>query len=487
LPFFFFSVAPVNPANKLALAAAKNSLAEKNNKVWLLRNKQFKSFAELAKNVRMHFLAKTYNIDVVEKANLQKTLDGMQQCIKVKTRQGLIERLESLSRQLGLKLSLMEDTGLFISSDMFFLEIILDKNTVQDVKVHHEGNVSLHDLFNNFPQKTPLLFQIEQQSCNELVLCLQNGDFADFTLQLEGLQSIYQLNAEPKIKSKAFVALQALETDLYTLYDLAQLQAPMKDPQLLIMQSPVGMLQRRRGGHAMRCTFLVPPYDLIDPEKKQLQPLTAALINSKKLGRFVTVNLEAAAANKLQTCCILNISKDQQGRSSPTYAPLSAINSTMLPASFMLRMDKPMPISMKFVEQLNQLQTESSTFATTVAQTPTPLIDLIVKSVTENEVQTMAKTGLFVSLLDQCHYYYMTENKALQGIVVSKIPFTEPGHVPLIINLLRQQAMFNTLISSCIRTNAKQGKFSPVYSGSFHGKTVEKMTKWSHGAMKLSK
>jgi Mediator of RNA polymerase II transcription subunit 1 len=138
------SVAPVNPANKMALANAKNNLAEKNNKVWLLRNKQFKSFAELAKNIRMHFLAKTYNIDVLEKANLQKTLDGMQQCIKVKTRQGLIERLESLSRQLGLKLSLMEDTGLFISSDMFFLEIILDKNTVQDVKVHHEGNVSRH-------------------------------------------------------------------------------------------------------------------------------------------------------------------------------------------------------------------------------------------------------------------------------------------------------------------------------------------------------
>jgi mediator of RNA polymerase II transcription subunit 1 len=291
-----------------------------------------------------------------------------------------------------------------------------------------------------------------------LVLCLQNGDFADFTLQLEGLQSIYQLNAESKIKSKAFVALQALETDLYTLYDLAQLQAHMKDPQLLIMQSPVGMLQRRRGGHAMRCTFLVPPYDLIDPEKKQMQPLTAALINSKKLGRFVTVNLEAAAANKLQTCCILNINKDQQGRSSPTYAPLSANNSTMLPASFMLRMDKPMPISMKFVEQLNQLQTESSTFAATVAQTPTPLIDLIVTSVTDNEVQTMGK-GLFVSLLDQCHYYYMTENKSLQGIVVSKIPFTEPGHVPQIINLLRQQALFNTLMSSCIRTNGKQGDF----------------------------
>lgn len=37
----------------------------------------------------------------------------------------------------------MEDnSGLFISSDMFYLEIVLDANGgVQDVKVHHEGNV----------------------------------------------------------------------------------------------------------------------------------------------------------------------------------------------------------------------------------------------------------------------------------------------------------------------------------------------------------
>lgn len=66
----------------------------------------------------------------------------MQHCIKVTSRQGLVERLESLTRQLGLKF--MEDqSGLFISSDMFYLEIVLDsKGTVQDVKVHHEGNVS---------------------------------------------------------------------------------------------------------------------------------------------------------------------------------------------------------------------------------------------------------------------------------------------------------------------------------------------------------
>lgn len=57
---------------------------------------------------------------------------------------------------------------LFISSEMFYLEIVLDPSgSVQDVKVHHEGKV-------------------EQQSCVELVNCLSRGDFSDFTAQLEG-------------------------------------------------------------------------------------------------------------------------------------------------------------------------------------------------------------------------------------------------------------------------------------------------------------
>lgn len=38
-----------------------------------------------------------------------------------------------------------------------------------------------------------------------------------------------------------------------------------------------------------------------------------------------------------------------------------------------------------------------------------------------------------------------------QGVEIGSIPFTEPSQVPKVLGLLRQQAMFNTLISSCIR------------------------------------
>jgi hypothetical protein len=83
------------------------------------------------------------------------------------------------------------------------------------------------------------------QSCEELVSCLSRGDFADFTAQLEGLASIYQLNAEKKVKCKAFSALQSLEADLGT---LATLQSFIKEPFNLVHKSPVGIVEKRRGG-----------------------------------------------------------------------------------------------------------------------------------------------------------------------------------------------------------------------------------------------
>lgn len=383
-----------------------------------------------------HSQEKRYALDAVEKSNLQKCLDSMQHCIKVTTKQGLVERLESLTRQLGLKFMYMEDTSsLFISSDMFYLEIVLDANgSVLDVKVHHECKVEL-------------------QSCSELVECLSKGDFADFTTQLEGLSSIYQLNAEPKIKSKAFVALQALEADLYDLYQINGFY--QEQPVALLLQSPTGIVQRRRGGHAMKLTYFVPPSELLDLEAKTMHAISVDLVHAKGLGMSVTVNLEASVAHKLQVQPILARTETQ----NVAYAPLTAYNSTMLPASFVLTLSKPMPICYALMQQMIRL-TELN-FGSDYGKMA-PIMSLIGRHVSGGEIQNSTK-GLFVTLPDQTHCYFMTDNQQLCGEVIKSVPFTEPIHVPQIIQLLRQQALFNTLISSCVRLNSRHGEqTSPV-------------------------
>lgn len=145
----------------------------------------------------------------------------------------------------------------------------------------------------------------------ELVDCLKIYDFNDFTTQLEGLSSIYQLNAEPDIKKKAFIALQALESDLTNLF-LLQNHA---DTHAMIFQSAVGVLHKRRCGHPMRLTIFVSPYDLIDVETQQLQSLTLDLVkNNNDIGLSLTVNLEPAPLNKLQLMPIMTSNLEMNGK-----------------------------------------------------------------------------------------------------------------------------------------------------------------------------
>lgn len=225
-------------------------------------------------------------MDLADRTQLQKCLDTLLQSMSVNSLQGMVERLESISRQLNLKL-MAGQTGLelFISSDMFYLEVSLEPSgAVKDVKVHHEG-------------------KSEQQPCETLVRSLSKGDFEDFTAQLEGLISIYQLNAEKKVKCKAFSALCALEADLGTMWSM---YSSIKDVQALLNTSCVGILEKRRGGHTMKLTYFISPYEALAAK----QELSLEYINQNQMGSFVTICLEGSAAHKLQTVPIISIAKN---------------------------------------------------------------------------------------------------------------------------------------------------------------------------------
>lgn len=274
---------------------------------------------------------------------------------------------------------------------MFYLEIILDQTgAVLDVKVHHEG-------------------KIEQQSCQELVNCLSKGDFADFTAQLEGFASIYQLNAEKKVKCKAFTALQSLEADLST---LAQLQMFMKEPFNLLHKSPVGILEKRKGGHPMKLTYFVSPYDLINAEKCELEPIMIDAVISKSLGYSVTVCMEGSAGQKLQTNTLITVNKNHNGKrynlnilmnlnhinknfSTPSYASLTSQNTVTIPACFVLRLNKPMPMCVALVRQIQQItELECAELTTTH-----PLLSLIATHTSDGKLEAGTTRGLFVVCL----------------------------------------------------------------------------------------
>ncbi|XP_035216404.1 mediator of RNA polymerase II transcription subunit 1-like, partial [Stegodyphus dumicola] len=372
-----------------------------------------------------------------ERTQLQKVLDTLQKSIKVTSLQSMVERLDSITRQQGLKFtSGPPNTECYIFSDMFYVEILLETTgEVKDVKIAHQG---------------------DPVTCPELVKVLRSGNFTEFTKHLEGLASIYQLNAEKRQKSKAYLALQALEVDLSM---LAQLQSSIIEPSNLVHKSPVGILQQRRGGYSLKLTYFISPYDLLDPETKSSIPLTVDAVIEKGLGHSVTVCIESSTAHKLQTTSLISISKTPEGKSLPSFAALSNLNSTTLPANFVLKLPKPIPMATSLAKKIQAVtNAKLSDFAD--FSTVQPLLSVIIND-TSNGKLSVGDQGLYVTLPDQHHCYILNSSPDLEGVMVSSIPFTHPTHVPQILVFLRQQMLFNTVINSCIRPSSKKDAESP--------------------------
>lgn len=401
----------------------------------------------------------------MEKQTLQTALDSLQNNIEIKSRSHVVERLESITRQRELKFT-DNTNSLFISSDMFYLEILLDpsgkvNDFVLDVKVHHECSN-------------------ESESNHHLVDVLRKGDFIDFTQQLAGFQSIYQLNAESKIKSKAFIAIQALELDLTNIFNIES--APYSSPEKLVLHSSVGLLTPRRGGHSMSLLFFVRSTELLNFEQKRIDTLTnalqAAASAKKSIGNSVTINLEAAApSNKLQIAPLLLKSGKSDGNF--TYNQINPHNSTMLPAAFVLKLNQTMPITSQFVDEIKKITNNLGVFdvdstgiklenpsSDVQPESPASLLNLIVSHESQNTYENGQK-GLFVTLADQSHCYFISDNLELSGTTIKSIQFTEPAHVTKIIKLLRQQALFNALIGSCVRKRNSRHDFDVTTSYMF--------------------
>lgn len=71
-------------------------------------------------------------------------------------------------------------------------------------------------------------------------------------------------------------------------------------------------------------------------------------------------------------------------------------------------------------------------------------------------------------LPDQQHCYFLNgdapvqDGRSLQGALVSKVPFRHPAQVPFLLDIIRHQAAYNTLIGSCVkRTSIKEGRSFP--------------------------
>lgn len=104
------------------------------------KSNQMKNWNDISKCIKQSILEKrpiiTDNNDLFQ---LQRCLDTLQKNIEVKSVQSLVERLESICRQLKLKFY-FRNFQCFVHSDMYYVEISLDVDSgrVMDCKIHQD-------------------------------------------------------------------------------------------------------------------------------------------------------------------------------------------------------------------------------------------------------------------------------------------------------------------------------------------------------------
>uniref|UniRef100_A0A096LU77 Mediator of RNA polymerase II transcription subunit 1 n=1 Tax=Poecilia formosa TaxID=48698 RepID=A0A096LU77_POEFO len=378
---------------------------------------------------------------------LLNCLETLQRALKVSSLPSMTDRLESIARQnmLGSHLSTTK-TECYITSDMFYVEVQLDTGgQLVDVKVAHQGE--------------------NPTSCSELIQHLSEKNFEAFSKHLKGLVDLYRLPGDNKLKTKMYIALQSLELDLTKMMTMFRLATNANTVET-ILHGSVGWLTPRSGGNLVSLQCYVSPYDIFEVETGSQLSLPDNNV-PRSLGVSVSVTIEGTSAvYKLPIAPLITGSHPVDNKGTPSFSTVSNSNSVDLPACFFLKMNRPMPFSLSFIQRLG------SATSIPVFETPPPL-SLLYQLIVQSQLQLLEEGSAtpatlnnmhFYSILpDQHHCYFLNgdapvqDGHSLQGAMVSKIPFRHPAHVPLLLDIIRHQAAYNTLIGSCVkRTSVKE-------------------------------
>ncbi|NWQ85950.1 MED1 polymerase, partial [Burhinus bistriatus] len=372
---------------------------------------------------------------------LLSCMEKIQRALNAKSLFSVMNRLESLSKQKGLNAHVSPSgTACYITSNMFYIEVQLEKDgKVMDVKLAHLGEAPV----------VKLIF-------SPLFLFGRMKNYDAFGKILEDLSNMYQIPGNSEMKAKGYFALQALEKDLYSMSLLDR--TPDVNRVTEVLHGKVGHLVPRTGGIPMNIEFYISPYQILE----ELNP------GSQVCGTKTVVTVEGTDTLHKLPLSPLFVDSQAGEEGHLAFLPLTDELSMDLPAVFVLKFHQPIPMSSSSIEEIQRLtgihdlniNKKKNHLVSGIQITGlklAPLYELIVQSTLKekrSEVLSTHKSCFFVSLPD-CpkHCYFInkgSEKSDLAGALVSKIPFSHPKCVPGVIEILRHQVAYNSLISSCV-------------------------------------
>ncbi|XP_034717957.1 mediator of RNA polymerase II transcription subunit 1 isoform X2 [Etheostoma cragini] len=330
---------------------------------------------------------------------LVRSLERLQEVVTVSSLNTMRSRLEMIAKQQGMGFHITEATC-YLTADLFYLEVVLlPCGGVKELKVAPHGG---------FPVPSESLLQP-----------LRSKHFAEFSGKLAGL---------------------------FTQYNIPGDKLPMdSDPQAdMINNGRIGCLIAGKEDSPLKIQFYITPTDEMKTSDLQLTD-TETVIQAAQ----VTVGV-SDVTHMLQMASVIPQPPQLDAQGFPVFLTLSEGPHEALPAYFLLKLQPAIPMMLSFVKKLSHI-TDVAIPDYDLQWAPLPKL-LMRRSNSHGDEQDIIFT---VPLPGGLRHSYILpgdawEVPALRGTVMDSVPFTHPGRVPALLDLLRHQCAINTLLRSCI-------------------------------------
>ncbi|CAL8293955.1 unnamed protein product [Lota lota] len=351
------------------------------------------------------------------------------QALNVFSLNAMMSHLEKIAQQRGMGFHFSEATC-YLTADLFYLEVALSlQGGVQDVKVAPHGQPPM--------------------SSESLLVLLRSKNFVAFSKKLEGFAALYNIPGnDSEVKIKLFTSLQYLGRDLQK---ISRLPRSIKDYNTrvdTILNGRTGYLTEGKEDCPLTIQFYVSPSDVLKASS------SSKVCEVGQVGQ-VMVGL-SDVVHGLQMSSLLPVPPQLDTLGNPVFRPLSETPSESFLACFVLRLHPPLPMFSSFLTKIGQI-TDVAIPDVDLQWAPfhTILMKSLSDSSSDDEALDQADREFKVSLPGDLQHHYVFpagawELPALRGTVVASLPFSHPGHIPGLLEVLRHQCAVNTLLASCV-------------------------------------
>ncbi|XP_027860062.1 mediator of RNA polymerase II transcription subunit 1-like isoform X2 [Xiphophorus couchianus] len=367
---------------------------------------------------------------------LVRSLERLQEELQAPTMNNMKCRLEMIAKQQGMGFHFTESTC-YLTADFFYLEVLLlPSGEVQEVKVALQGE--------------------HPAPSRSLLHLLRSNNFSDFSMRLGELFAQYNIPGDNKTKSKMLKSLQCLWKDLQQISDMPNEPKCFEAQMGLINNGRVGFLMAEKQDYPPSLYFYSSPNDCLKNSElsfEELQEFKPAVQAAR-----ATIGV-SDLTRKLQMTSLISEAPQLDTQGCPAVAAFSEVSNEMLPTCFLLRLKTPIPVLFHIVERVGQI-TGVTIPDCDLQWAPLPKLLMKASESAKSPSEPLDGQEIFTVVFPEggMHTYVLPDSSwdvpTQRAALLASVPFTQPAHVSAVLELLRHQCAFNTLLRSCLTQSA---------------------------------